>query len=335
MPKSLNKIRRHYLLRYAIIVLLVSASITPSLGVWGFFAHKRINRLAVMTLPPELFPFYKKHIRYITENAVNPDARRYVVEGEAPKHFIDIDVYGDSAVFKMPRKWKDAVALHTEDTLKAYGIAPWNVYWMKLKLTDAFRQGNAKEILRLSAEIGHYIGDSNVPLHTTENYNGQLTNQYGIHGFWESRLPELYSDDYNYFLDDAQYIDHPLDAAWNAVTQAHLALDSVLSTERKLTQKIGEDKKYSFETRNNSNIKVYSKHFSKAFHKALNGQVERQMRASIQMVGDFWYTCWVDAGQPDMTRLMQFEETPLDIEKEKKIRNLLLQKRVVKSRAHN
>lgn len=321
---------------FPILLVICLCGATESVyAIWGFFAHKRINRLAVMTLPAEMFPFYKKHIRYITENAINPDARRYVVEGEAPKHYIDIDVYGDSAIYKMPRKWKDAVAKYTEDTLKAYGISPWNVYWMKHRLTKAFKEKNAKEILRLSAEIGHYIGDSNVPLHTTENYNGQLTNQYGIHGFWESRLPELYSDDYNYFFEDAQYIERPLDAAWSAVTQAHLALDSVLTIERELTLKIGEDKKYSFETRNGRNIKVYSKVFSNAFHQELNGQVERQMRASIQMVGDFWYTCWVDAGQPDLQLLMTFEESKEDIEREKEAREELLKKKTVKSRPHN
>ena len=324
-----------YFSRYFVIVLMISVISVPALGVWGFFAHKRINRLAVMTLPIEMFPFYKKHIRYLTENAINPDARRYVVEGEAPKHYIDIDVYGDSAIYKMPRKWRDAVARYSEDTLKAYGISPWNVFWMKRRLTKAFKEQNAKEILRLSAEIGHYIGDSNVPLHSTENYNGQLTGQRGIHGFWESRLPEIYSDDYNYFLEDARYIDDPLEAAWQAVTQAHLALDSVLRFERELTEKMGEDKKYSFETRNGRNVKVYSKVFSKAYHKMLDGQVERQLRASIQMTGDFWYTCWVDAGQPDLNNLLNYEEQPSDIEAEKKAREELLKTKKIKSRDHN
>ncbi len=27
---------------------------------WGFFGHKRINRMAVFTLPPEMMVFYKK-----------------------------------------------------------------------------------------------------------------------------------------------------------------------------------------------------------------------------------------------------------------------------------
>jgi hypothetical protein len=50
---------------------------------------------------------------------------------------------------------------------------------------------NEAAILRLSADFGHYLGDLNVPLHTTMNYNGQLTGQEGIHGFWESRNPEI------------------------------------------------------------------------------------------------------------------------------------------------
>src|SRR5687767_296569 len=69
------------------------------LSSWGFFGHERINRLAVFTLPPEMILFYKKHIRDIEEASVNPDRRRYAVPGEAPRHYIDLDDYGDSAQF--------------------------------------------------------------------------------------------------------------------------------------------------------------------------------------------------------------------------------------------
>ncbi len=39
------------------------------------------------------------------------------------------------------------------------------------------------KILKYSADLSHYIGDAHVPLHTTSNHNGQLTNQVGIHAF--------------------------------------------------------------------------------------------------------------------------------------------------------
>ena len=176
-----------------------------------------------------------------------------------------------------------------------------------IKLTEAFKENNAEDILRYSADLGHYIGDANVPLHTTENYNGQLTDQYGIHGFWESRLPELYSPRGKttiFSLVRAEYVDNTQLAIWDAVTEAHLALDSVFGFEKKLSKKMPDDAKYSSELRGNVNVKVYSRDFSEAYHKMLSGQVERRMKHSIKMVGDFWYTAWVNAGQPDLDMLI-------------------------------
>ena len=78
-----------------VVVFLIGAYCIyqPSIYSWGFFGHKKINRMAVFTLPPEMIKFYKKNIEYITEHAVDPDKRRYAVEGEAPRHYIDIDHY--------------------------------------------------------------------------------------------------------------------------------------------------------------------------------------------------------------------------------------------------
>lgn len=272
-------------------------------AVWGFYAHQLINRLAVFSLPPEMLPFYKLHIRYLTEEAVNPDKRRYAVEGEAEKHYIDVDVYGDSAHYHMPRYWQEAEALYSEDTLRAYGIGPWHVYRMKAWLTKAFEEKDAPQILRLSADLGHYIADANVPLHTTVNYNGQLTGQRGIHGFWESRLPELFAPEYDFFVGKATYLERPQLEIWQGVIGAHEALDSVLLFEKQLSGQFKEDKKYSFEQRNSLTVKVYSREFSEAYHSLLAGQVARQMRRSIKMIADFWYTCWVDGGQPDLSQL--------------------------------
>jgi hypothetical protein len=272
---------------------------------WGFYAHRKINRLAVFTLPTEMIGFYKENIQYITENAVNPDKRRYAVKDEAPRHYIDIDVYGDSAIYKMPRYWSDAVEKYTEDTLNAYGIVPYHVNRMTFWLIKAFQNTDAEAILRLSSDLGHYISDANVPLHTTENYNGQLTGQYGIHGFWESRLPELFSEEYDLLTGKAVYIENFQLEIWKAVTTAHLALDSVLRFEKELTRKFPDSKKYGFEQRGQTTVRTYSYQFSKEYHRLLNGMVERQMRRAIKMIGDFWFSCWVKAGQPDLTGLLR------------------------------
>jgi hypothetical protein len=279
---------------------------------WGFFAHQRINRLAVFTLPPEMIRFYKKNMDYITEAAVNPDKRRMAVPEEAARHYIDIDHYGDSALEKMPVYWNAAVEKFTEDTLKAYGIVPWHIYVMYSRLRDAFTVRDPDAILKLSAELGHYVGDANVPLHTTENYNGQLTGQDGIHGFWESRLPELFSDNYDFFVGRAEYITNVQQRAWQAVRQSHKEVDSVLLQEKKLSAIFG-DRKYAFEEKGKLIGSVYSAKYSDAYHKRLAGMVERQMRASIKMTGDIWYTAWVDGGQPSLNELINYAPSPEEL----------------------
>ncbi len=275
---------------------------------WGFFAHQRINRLAVFSLPPEMVGFYKANIEYIREVAVNPDRRRFSMPEEAPRHYIDLDHYSDSAMVQMPRSWNEAAARYSPDTLEAYGIVPWHINRMYYHLREAFLQGDPEKILKISAEMGHYVGDAHVPLHTTENYNGQLSGQEGIHGFWESRLPELFADDFNLLVGKAAYITNPQEAAWNAVYASHYAVDSVLLSEKHLSQRTG-DKKYAFETKGRQTVKVYSRSYSEAYANLLDGMVERRMRAAIKMTASLWYTAWIDAGQPDIRRFINHRPT--------------------------
>lgn len=303
------------MIRKSILVLLACCVVIPVFS-WGFFAHKMINRLAVFTLPESLLLFYKTNIEYITEHAVDADMLRYSDPEEACRHYIDLDYYEVNVpIDTVPKYWKDAVAKYSEDTLKAYGIVPWHINLMKYKLTEAFKAKDVDRILKISADIGHYIGDAHVPLHSTENYNGQKTNQHGIHGFWESRLPELFSDKYDFFVGRAKYIDNVQMAAWAASEGSYAAKDSVLDFERKLNTTFGSDRKYSNEQRGQAMIKVYSKEYSEAYHNMLDNQVERRIRASVLTVGSIWYTAWVDGGQPDLINIQQTTKKLTDEER--------------------
>jgi hypothetical protein len=287
------------------ILGLATSSFAP---FWGFFAHQKINRLAVFTLPPEMIGFYKENIAYITEAAVNPDRRRYAVPEEGARHYLDLDHFGDSAALILPLRWDDAVGVFGEDTLQAYGILPWHINRMFFRLRNAFSVGDPGEILRISAELGHYVADAHVPLHTTENYNGQLTGQEGIHGFWESRLPELYHEQYNFYTGKAEYVPDPQAAAWRVIFSTHRLVAHVLADERTLAARF-QEKRYAFETRGNATVKVYAQEYAEAYHTQLRGMVEQQMRASIKMIGDLWFTAWIDAGQPELRKLIRYTPT--------------------------
>ena len=280
-----------------IIVFFFSSILCASIP-WGFYAHKRVNRYAVFTLPEELVGFYKKHIDHLTEHAVDADKRRYAIKEEAPRHYIDIDHYGENPFEIMPRKWTDAVEKFSEDTLLTYGIVPWHIQTVYNRLIKAFEEKDIDYILKNSADLGHYVSDAHVPLHTTENYDGQLTNQKGIHAFWESRLPELFADDYDYLVGTAEYQYSVLDVAWQAVESSFNSLDSVLLFEKELSREFEQDKQYSYEKRGTKTIKVKSADYSLAYHTKLDGMVERRLRLSIIAIGNLWYSAWVDAGQP-------------------------------------
>jgi hypothetical protein len=168
--------------------------------------------------------------------------------------------------------------------------------------------------MKNSAELGHYIADSHVPLHANSNHNGQYTNQKGIHGFWESRVPELLAEkEWDFMIGKATYIKDPSKYIWDRVLESAKASDSVLNIERELTKKFSEDQKYAFEQRGGKTIRQYSSAFTIAFNKKLDGMVERRMRLSVQSIASFWYTAWVNAGQPNLKHLVKEKFTEADI----------------------
>lgn len=284
-----------------VVLLMLCVLLFKESYCWGFFAHKKINYLAVFLLPPEMFGFYKSNIDYLSEHAVDPDKRRYMVKAEAPRHYLDLDRYGKYPYNDLPRKWKDAVEKFSEDSLQAHGIAPWWIQVMLTRLTKAFQEKDKALILKLSAEIGHYIADIHVPLHASSNHNGQLTGQHGIHGFWESRIPELMADtEWDFFINKAGYINDPLDYCWDRILESGAAADTVLQFERKLNARYRSDQKYAYEDRNQLLVKQYSTSYSLQYDRMLRGMIERRMQQSVYAVASFWLTAWANAGQPEL-----------------------------------
>lgn len=270
--------------------------------------------MAVFILPGDMIRFYKNNIQYLADHAVDPDKRRYADTAEAPKHFIDADRYGKNPFDSIPEKWADAEVKFTRKQLIENGIVPWQIERTYYSLVKAFRERDSIKILRLSADLGHYVSDAHVPLHTTENYNGQLSGQMGIHGFWESRLPELFSTEYDFITGPAKYLTNPLKEAWKIVRKSHSLLDSTLLIEARLNKTMSSDLKFSFSERKDRVERQYSKEYSRAYHSALKGMVENQMRESVLMTGSYWFSAWVDAGQPKLRDLPEKE-----ISKEEKL----------------
>jgi hypothetical protein len=268
---------------------------------WGFLVHRTIQQLAIYELPGSLQHYFFRNMDYLVKNSVRPDQRRNSDPSEGPKHFIDLEPYGDSAAWKMPMTWNEAVAKYTRDTLLKYGYVPYQVLMMKEQLTNAFRKGDKDSVLFYATDMAHYIEDANAPLHTTTNYDGQLSNQRGLHNLWESIVPEHELESYQlYSKHKVSYLDHPEQAIWGAVRRAHLLLNDVFEQEKEASRQFNDSTKYVYQTNHGRQTRSYSPAFAKVYGERLGKTVNEQLMHSADLVADFWYTCWVDGGKPDL-----------------------------------
>lgn len=293
----------------ALCMFLVGASYHGSLG-WGVWGHEHINRSAVFALPPALRGFFFNHIDFISVEASLPDVRKYTIHDtrEGPRHYIDLEAYGEHPFDVLPRTWDSAKARYGEAKLEKNGILPWYILEMLDKLTTAFRQGDKATILFLAADLAHYVGDANMPLHTALNHDGQLTGQSGIHALWESYLPELFGDSFNLHVRSAHYLPDPVKTTWDILEESHGLEGELLGSEKKLLDTWPREKIYELDAhgqilKNKYGNARFSKAFATAYYRALNGMVERQMRLAIEEAADYWYTAWVNAGKPDLSKL--------------------------------
>lgn len=289
---------------YFIVFISIVALVLMS--SWGFLVHRTINQLAVYQLPKSMQTFFYLQMDYVVKHSVRPDERRNTDPTEASKHFIDAEIYGgDSALWQMPTEWNAAVARYTKDTLEKYGYVPYWVIVMKDRLTAAFRQQNMDSILFYAADLGHYVGDAHVPLHTTLNYDGQLTGQKGLHSLWESTIPELELKDYKlYNRYKAKYLKDPEASIWNTVRTSYVLLDDLFREEREVSKSFADTVKYNIQMRNGRESKRYSAAFARAYAARLDNAVNIRLLQSANRIADFWYTCWVDGGKPELNTLL-------------------------------
>lgn len=275
---------------------------------WGIVGHERINKAAVMALPQSLQVFFYNHIDFITQEASVPDIRKYALnyKDENPRHYFDMENFG--SVDSIPQTLEAAKKKYDAKFLNDNGILPWYIEDMMVKLTKAFKDKNRAEILFLAADLGHYIGDAHMPLHTSANHDGQLSDQKGIHSLWESRLPELFAKNYKLNVPQAQYYQDVHKATWDMINDTHSLAQPLLDIDKKLRTTTPEGQVFKMdadgkELKSKYNTAVFSDEYAKKLHEQLNGMVESQMKKAITATASFWYTAWVNAGKPDLSDL--------------------------------
>ncbi len=260
---------------------------------WGFAAHRFVNGRAIETLPEPLRGLFAANRRYVVEHAIDPDLWRNAGQaGEDPNHYLDMDAFG-AYPFDIPRAEADHVARHGADATKK-GRVPWRVAELYRSLVEAFRARDGARILAAATTLGHYVGDSHVPLHAVLNYDGQLTGQKGIHSRWESELFERYESQIETRVAAAAARSRrdPVELEFEALLESYRDAGPALASDR------GSAGPHDYAD-TPLDDRYDDAYYTRLYALESDRMVDRLQKAA-ERIGALWLGAWDEAGRPGL-----------------------------------
>lgn len=271
-------------------VLLVLVGTAPAALAWGPRGHELVNEHAIATLPPELRPFFEAHREWLIVNASAPDEWREDDPGEEAHHFVDIERYAREFE-QMPASREDVIAGIGADFVAESGDVIWWLPHATRKLAAAMRAGNREDILHWAVAVAHYAADICQPLHTTENYNGQLTGQAGVHSRFETQTVNRVAGGLKLRPEPARVLPNAFDAVFSQIARSYRRIDDVLAADAQAT---GVDSRFG---------PLYTMRMGSQ----LRSLIGERLEAGATLTGSLWLTAWIEAGRPDLSTLAGLE----------------------------
>jgi len=277
----------------AVLALALCLAVPVPSFAWGFAAHKLIAERAIALLPQELRPLFEKHRAFIVERSIDPDLWRTAgFESEPPNHFLDIDheAFGPYPFEGLPRELDAAVQKFGREFVTGQGMLPWRVQEFSGELLRAFESLKRPNppayaldnIVFYAAILAHYVADGHVPLHAVVNYDGQLTEQHGLHGRWESELFERNQHKVALAPSARAPVTRPRDFMFDVLLASNRLAAGVLEADRKAA----DGREY------------YDDAYFDAFGAAQLPVLTRRLNESIAAVAAVIAGAWGEAGRP-------------------------------------
>lgn len=262
--------------------------ITLLLVSWGSTGHKKINLNTSLSFNQQMSQFINWSSQ-LSSHASDADDRKTTDPTEAPKHYINIDNYQEFVANKhIIQNWDSIVSIFGYSTVSGNGILPWATVTTVDTLRKCFiRKDWAKAIL-VAADLGHYVGDGHMPLHLTDNYDGQSTGNSGIHSRYESTMIGNYNSQIIYAGDTSlQVIQNINQYVFNYIYNNYIYKDSILAADNFAKSVAG----------GSTSSSVYSFNL---WNKTKDFTIILFKNASHSLA-ELIYTAWVQAGKPEIT----------------------------------
>jgi hypothetical protein len=279
----------------AAVVVVAAVGLIGSVpaGAWGGGGHRLILDRAIQLLPPELRAAFDEHRVALIEHASDPDLWRVAgFEEEAPRHFLDIDAYGPPPFTALPRDLGAAIEKYGPETVTKNGLLPWRIAEMRGRLFRAFeahkngQRYGASNAIYLTAVLAHYVADAYQPFHAVLNYDGQLTNQFGIHARFEDELPTRFGAKLTYTPAAPRPILETRDAMFDALASGAALVEGLLAADRRAAEGRTE----------------YDDGYYETFFPAAKPVLERRTSEAMTAVAGVILGAWEQAGKPDLTK---------------------------------
>ena len=203
---------------------------------------------------------------------------------EGPRHFLDIDIYGPYPFVELPHDYDEAVAKFGVEDVTKRGLATWRIADYTQLLSEAMKAGDAEKIVQTAGALAHYIEDIHMPLHVVKNYNGQLTNQHGVHQRFEDDMVDAYAEQIQLSPKMASELADPLEAAFDIVLDSYVYADNLLHADRKA--KLGED--------------TYGTSYLEKLFRFSGWIAVQRMNDAATATASYWYSAWLRAGKPEL-----------------------------------
>jgi hypothetical protein len=273
-------------------VLLCSLAPSPA-SAWGFAGHQFIMRRAIELLPPELKPFFTAHRDELVLRVTDPDLWRNVGWEDDPNHYMDFGVpeFGPFPFTALPREYGAAIEKFGMATLKRDGMLPWREAEEFGNLRRAFEGFTrhaayaSSDTVLFAAVASHYIEDACQPFHATNNHDGQLTGQSGLHARFERDLIERFESRLTVRPAAAPPITNARDAAFDALLASYQLVDPLLAADRAASA--GKD--------------VYDEDYFEKFFTGARTILEQRLADSITATVGVIVGAWEQAGKPALT----------------------------------
>lgn len=209
-------------------ILLLGLAMSAEALAWGGTAHRFVNEKAVMHLPASMAQL-SAQAPFLADHASDADSRKSSDTAEAPKHYLDLELYPDYQ--NLPPDLGQLVAVYGWPAVKANGILPWATAWAVDSMTAQVRRGEWAKAYQTAADIGHYIADAHQPLHCTANYDGAQTGNNGIHYRYESAMINRYASSLAASEDSAFYIEDPYRFVLDCIVRSNACVDTILTAD--------------------------------------------------------------------------------------------------------